>query len=95
MKESAEELLADYIEINSPGRLIDVASSLSIFIKNGTLIESAGECSVIEIVPNASWPCDLIDIEFTTVPGGTKYVLRCETYRGVGGFFSKLAPKID
>lgn len=87
---SAEELLAEYIEIRSPKVLYSVVDSLKDFINQGLLKEISGTCSIFEIQEGKPFPDDLINIEFKTQPGSTKYLLSCETYHGVGGVFKKL-----
>ena len=90
MSQKAENLLADLIEIKTPQRLYDVAESLRDFISKGLLREIPGENTVHKIVNGQPFPDDLINIEFETVPGGTKYLLSCETYKGMGGVFKKI-----
>jgi len=87
---SAEELLAEHIEIKSPKVFHSVVDSLKDFINRGLLKEVSGTCSLCEIEEGKPFPDDLINIEFKTEPGGSKYLLSCETYHGVGGVFKKL-----
>jgi hypothetical protein len=90
MTRVAEELLAEHIDIHSPALLFDVAASLRDFIAQGMLREVGGNCSVKDIQKGKSWLDDIILIEFETVPGGTRYLLSCETHHGRGGVFKKV-----
>ena len=88
--ESAEELLADYIEIRSPKILYSIVESLKGFIDRGLLKEISGTYSINDIQEGKPFPDDLINIEFKSQPGNTKYLLSCETYHGAGGVFKKI-----
>lgn len=88
--EKAENLLAEYIEIKSPKVLFEVVESLRDFVKKGLLKETGGTCSLNQVQAGQPFPADLINIEFSTVPGGTKYFLSCETYHGAGGVFKRI-----
>ncbi len=92
MAQEAEKLLAEFIEIRTPQMLVEVAKSLSEFIEMGLLKEISQDISVREILDGPPFPDDLINIEFVTVPGGSKYLLSCETYKGFGGIFKKMTP---
>lgn len=88
--EKAEDLLAELIEIGSPKVLFEVVDSLKDFVQKGLIREIPGMCALQEIQEGKPFPDDLLNIEFVTFPGGTKYLLSCETYHGVGGIFKRL-----
>ena len=83
--ELAEEILADFIEINSLALLFWVAEDLRSLIARGLLRQVSGEVSIQDIVQSKPLPA-VIGIEFETVPGKTKYRLGCETDPGGGSF---------
>ena len=89
--EKAEDLLAEVIEIKSPKVLFDVVGSLKEFIQKGLIKEiPGGTCTLNQIQEGQPFPDDLMNIEFVTIPGGTKYLLSCETFHGLGGVFKRL-----
>jgi hypothetical protein len=90
MIKKTEGLLAEKISIHSPAILFEVAESLREFIQKGLIKENGGTCSISEIIHGRPYPDDIINIEFETVPGKTKYLLSCETYHGFGGVFKKV-----
>jgi hypothetical protein len=87
---TAEELLTDYYEIDSPSSLYQIADSLKEFLQKGLIREVPGPCSVSEISAGQPFPDDIINIEFETIPGGTRDLLSCDTYHGAGGIFKRL-----
>lgn len=86
----AEDLLAELIEIRTPKVLFQVVDSLKDFIQKGLIKEISGTCSIYQIQEGKKFPDDLLNIEFVTIPGGTRYLLSCETYHGTGGVFKRL-----
>ena len=87
---TAEELLTDYYEIKSPNALYQIADSLKYFLQKGLIREMPGTCSVFDISVGQPFPDDIINIEFETIPGETRYLLSCDTYHGAGGIFKRL-----
>ena len=87
--EKADDLLANLIEIETPGMLVDVAKSLCEFLDKGLIKEVSSGTSLRDI-KGVVFLEDLINFEFVTVPGGTKHLLSCETDRGLVGAFRKL-----
>ena len=87
---SDQALFAAYFEIKSPSDLYQIAESLKDFLQKGLIMEMPGPCSVLDVASGKPFPADLIHIEFGTIPGGTKYLLSCDTYRGAGGVFRRL-----
>jgi hypothetical protein len=59
------------------------------------LREIGGTCVLKEIVRGKPFPDDVINIEFETIPGKSRYLLSCETYRGIGGAFKRLGQKSE
>lgn len=87
---TAEDLLTDYYEINSPNTLYQIVDSLKELLQKGLIKEMHGTCSVFDISVGQPFPNDIINIEFDTIPGGTRYLLSCDTYHGAGGVFKRL-----
>ena len=87
-----ESQLADHIDIPTSGFLFRVVDDLKEFVSKGLLIEVEGTCFLSEIVKGNPFPDDLIWIYFETISGETRYMLNCDTYRGLGGVFKKLGP---
>jgi hypothetical protein len=90
LMKKAEEQLTDYYEIKSPKSLYEIADSLKCFLRKGLIKEIPGTCSVFDISVGQPLPNDLINIEFETIPSGTRYLLSCDTYHGAGGVFKRL-----
>ncbi len=91
---SAETTLTDYYEIGSLRyfRLL-IEDLWENYLQKGTLIEVEGTISVKELIQilrtNSALP-DIINVTFSTIPGGQKYRLSCDTYHG-SGVFEKLS----
>jgi len=83
MSAAAENLLADHIDIRTPGMLFQVVASLKNFVSKGLLVQTSGTCQLGEIEVAKPWTDDVLNLEFATVPGGTRYLLSVETYHGV------------
>jgi hypothetical protein len=91
----AENLLSDFIDIRSPGKLFDVVESLQSFVQKGLLRQKLGTVPLNAIQRGTPFPDDIISIEFETIPGRTTYYLSCETYHGMGGAFWKEGHSLD
>jgi hypothetical protein len=85
-----ESQLADYIEIQSPNRLLEVVDSLKDLQAKGVIIETSGNCKLADISRGKPWPDDMIEIHFLEKATKFKFCLSCNTYKG-GGKFEKLA----
>lgn len=86
---SAEELLCDYIPIQSPGTLSDIAKDLKQLEDQGLLIQVSGNYKLLELLVFPLRFSHDVDMIFKTVPGNTIYTLSCETDKGLGGEFKK------
>lgn len=93
MTKTAEEILCDRIEIRTPGDLIGITKDLRSLISDGKLRQVSGNVLVGQIGDRPPFPADLIEMEFETLPGLTRYRLGCETFRGYGGVFAKISGK--
>ena len=86
---TAEEVLCNFIEIHSPFELYGIVDDLLVLVNDGRLKQTEGICTLRDIKPNNPFPSDIINLTFTTLPGGTIYFLSCDTYHGTGAWMKK------
>ncbi len=88
---TAEEILSDHIKIEWHLTLVEIAKDLCSLIKSGLLNQTAGSIPVCEVVHLSQQSFSALLLEFTTVPGGTRYRLTYKNEeRGFGGVFERI-----
>lgn len=87
---TAEEILADQIEIQSPTALLEIIKDLHELIDCGLLRQKSGNVFIKDFAQAPPFPADVISMVFETIPEGTLYELNCETYHGSGGLFKRI-----
>ena len=78
---TAEEFLADEIELYSVGRFMDVVEDLKLCIKSGILCQTGGSIK-IELISDQT-ELTQINMTFKSIPGETEYFI---DYHGRGVF---------
>lgn len=67
--------------------LLELAKDLEIYVAKRFLRVTKSNCSLDDIKLGTA--PDLIQMEFETIPGKTRYLLLYETHRGLGGDFGR------